>query len=501
MHKKINIKGKIDNYIVTSFNIDLTKKYDVEYIKARDLVTANRIDLIAKIKYIEAIDKGYNTNFFEDLYRETIAAFSDDTYKEPGNKEKNSFKKYIKVFNELINEIKINGFDIDKSIIPVGKNNTIMDGAHRVSIAAYFDLEIPIVRFDQVEIKYDADFFKMKQMNLEYINYLIFEFCKLKNNIYAVCLWQKCSFDDVSNSIKKIKENFNVVYNYKINLNYNGLKNLMIQIYNKHDWVGSYKNHHKGVLTKVDNCYSENKEINIILVEANNIDDILKLKNNIREKVNIGNHSIHSTDNIEETLQLLSLTINENSVYGLNNYDPDKYYQFNIMFEKLKETIKKNNIPIDDLVVDSSSIMALFGIRENEDIDIIISEKYIDLFDEIGLDNHNNQISFYNNSIDDLLYNPSNYFIYNEIKFLTLDNLLIMKKNRNEQKDKEDVILINNTLFSNKKSKNFKILLNKKIRKLKRKTKKYFIDFFKKIGCFEMCRRLYKKWKRKEQNE
>lgn len=496
MQEKVSIKGKIDNYIATSFNIDLTQKYKVEYINARELITADRIDLVAKIKYIEAIDKGYKTDFFEDLYRETIAAFSDDTYKEPGNKEKNSFKKYTKIFKELIDEIKNNGFDINKSIIPVGKNNAIMDGAHRVSIAAYFNLDIPIVRFENIEIKYDADFFMMKQMNLEYINYLIYEFCKLKNNIYAICLWQKCSPEDVFKSLAKIKEKCNVIYRYKISLNYNGLKNLMVQIYNKHDWVGSYKDHHKGVLTKVDNCYSENKDINIILVETDNVDEILKLKNSIREDVKIGNHSIHSTDNINETLQLLSLTLNENSVYGLNNYNPDKYYKFNVKFEKFKEIIKTNNISVDDVAIDSSAIMALFGIRENEDIDAIINEKYVNLFDEIGLDDHNNQIVFYNKSIDDLLYNPCNYFIYDGIKFLTLSNLLIMKKNRNEQKDQEDVILINNNLSDSKKSGNFKILLKKTIRRIKRKTKKNLVDLLKKIGCFEMCRKFYKKWKK-----
>lgn len=496
MKKKLNINGKIDSYIANAYNIDLTKDYDIEYINARDLITSDRIDLVAKLKYIESVEKRYDTDFFRELYKETIAAFSDDSFKEPGSDIKNSFKKYVEIFNKLIKNIKENGFDSDKSIIPVGKNNAIMDGAHRVSIAAYFDLKIPIVRFNDVEIKYDTIFFENKHMNMEYLNYLVLEYCKLKNNVYAICLWQKCTKSNVENAISKINENFNIIYTYKVKLNYNGLKNLMMQLYNKHEWVGDYKNRHKGLLTKVDNCYSENKEINIILVEANNVDEILKVKNNIRSEINIGNHSIHSTDNSEETIELLALTLNNNSIYGLNNYDPDKYYEFNVMFEDLKKTIKNNGISCEDFVIDSSSIMALFGIRENDDIDVIVKDIYIKLFNEIGLENHNEYIKLYNKSIDDLLYNPLNYFVFDNVKFLTLDNLIVMKKNRNEKKDQEDIILINNHVSLNGKRKNVKIYLSKKLRKIKRKTKKNIIEVLKKIKCFEICKKIYKKWKK-----
>ena len=82
----------------------------------------------------------YNCKFINELYDKHIEAFSAGSYNEPGNDEKNSIKKYIDTFEVLIKNIKKSGIDETISVIPVGKNNEIMDGAHRTAIASYFNL-------------------------------------------------------------------------------------------------------------------------------------------------------------------------------------------------------------------------------------------------------------------------------------------------------------------------------------------------------------------------
>src|SRR5690606_15768484 len=42
----------------------------------------------------------------------------------------------------------------------------------------------------------------------------------------------------------------------------------------------------------------------------------------------------------------------------------------------------------------------------------------------------------------DLTYNPENYFIYNKIKIISLNNLINFKKNRNYSKDGKDILLL-----------------------------------------------------------
>lgn len=89
----VNVEELLGKYFCDTYNIDLTKQYKIEYINARELLVPGRIDLIAKYKYIEAKEKGYNCKFINELYDKHIEAFSAGSYNEPGNDEKNSIKK------------------------------------------------------------------------------------------------------------------------------------------------------------------------------------------------------------------------------------------------------------------------------------------------------------------------------------------------------------------------------------------------------------------------
>ena len=55
---------------------------------------------------------------------------------------------------------------------------------------------------------------------------------------------------------------------------------------------------------------------------------------------------------------------------------------------------------------------------------------------DIKICSHNSYEKFYKKSIDELVYNPDNYFYFNGIKFLKLEVLVEFKRNRNEIKDK-----------------------------------------------------------------
>ena len=58
---------------------------------------------------------------------------------------------------------------IDKTIVPVSTTGIPIDGAHRIAIALYFDLEINYAVFDLLDGKYDKEFFIQRGMPFEYI--------------------------------------------------------------------------------------------------------------------------------------------------------------------------------------------------------------------------------------------------------------------------------------------------------------------------------------------
>ena len=491
---------KIDNFFKDMFNLSENKILCEKEINAKDLIKSNRIDLIAKLKYIEYFDKKYKTDYFKDLYRATINAFSDGTYKEPGNKEKNNFNKYIESFNQMIIDIKKNNFDKNKSIIPISKNNVLLDGSHRTSICAYFDKKIQAAKFDVKEKDYDLNYFKYKCLDRKYLDYLCLEYSKLKNNIYVICLWPNCYEKWYKNIKEQLYSKLNVIYEKDISFSYNGFKNLMIQIYRNDDWVGNINNKYNGIYQKVDKCYDKNKTC-FFVVEEDDFNKIQEVKKDIRNEINLGNHSIHTTDNIDESINILNLILNNNSINMLERADLYKYKKTYNEINEIKEKLKENNISFDKLVLDGSVVLSIYGLRENKDIDILISDEYGDKIDKM-FDIHNNEVDMYNETVDNIIYNPNNYFYFDGLKFVSLELLKVKKEQRykveKNKKDKRDIELINSVLVKQDIFKKIIFKIKIFVTKLKIKLKRYIRIILKKIGLYKLFEKIWRKIKRKK---
>ena len=55
----------------------------------------------------------------------------------------------------LIQDFLNNKFDIDKTIIPVDSDGLIIDGAHRICCAAYFNQIIRVIKFSDLKTNFD----------------------------------------------------------------------------------------------------------------------------------------------------------------------------------------------------------------------------------------------------------------------------------------------------------------------------------------------------------
>lgn len=176
----MKIRHELTPYFCDTYGIDRGKDYPVEWIDPRTLLVSERLDLVAKVKYIEARESGQIAPFVRDCYEKHIEAFSYGTFKESGSKDKDSIKKYIDSFHQLIDAIKTSGFDASKSVIPVGRNNILLDGAHRAAAAIYFNKKIPIIRLPNAKIIYDSVYFRKRLLEARYLDYLVLEYAKLK---------------------------------------------------------------------------------------------------------------------------------------------------------------------------------------------------------------------------------------------------------------------------------------------------------------------------------
>lgn len=464
--------------------IDENQRYEVFEIDAKKLLSYKRFDLYAILLYIDHKVKGLDMSFATELYQKRTQAMTGYTFKEVGNDLKNSFEKYIESLDKLIEVFKKELFDPDISIVPVDQNNILIDGAHRVSCAAYFNKKITVIKFIDWDIKLDvtSNLLRDKFVLESYTDTMALEYCKWHKNIYMLIFWPK-SFNSIEKKNEAdllINDNCNVVYRKKIKLNYTAIRNLMLQIYGHMDWVGSIDDKFQNTYAKATEVYDSNQWVECVLLEAESFQTIYDLKQQIRGIFNIGLASVHTTDNWSETNQVANLLFNPNSIHHLETSEPDKFKNSYQLVEEYKSIIKSIGHNCDDYILDASIVMSLYGIREANDLDYLTTsqdkDKVASSVKTLGtIDNHHDFFKYHTKKLNDLLYNPSNYFVFNEMKFITLENLSAYKIQRGEKKDLVDVKLIK--MYQNKNNRSLKFYMLTIKNDFKRKKSIYRIAF------------------------
>jgi len=494
----MELQSVLTKYFCDTHNINLNTNYKIEWIKAKELIVPERIDLIAKIKYIENRDRGLSSSFINEMYDRHIEAFTLGTYTEAGNSLKNSIDRYRKVFDQLIDRIKREGFDEKVSVVPVGRNNVILDGAHRTAIAAYYNLDIPIIRFDGITANYDSKNFQHRLLDESYLDYMVTEYCKLKDNVYIAICWPRIKGHiNVAESIMEMESK--IVYRKRLYLNYNGLRNLIIQAYGSHSWIGTYRDKYAGAISQVEGCFDKEGILHAYVLECEQFEELVKMKKKIRQLYGVGNFSIHSSDNQDETVQLANILFNNNSIRFLNYGNPDYDVNLNVKIDILKERLKENHFSFNNILVDASSVLGLYGLREVEDLDFITIDEGFEVLEDNEISNHNDYIEFYGITKEELVLNPNHFFFYNDLKFVTLEVLRKFKRNRNEKKDRLDIKLIdsvlNNQLYWKLATHKLRSILYRKQRNFNYRIRIVLVMLLTKLGLYNSAKKLYIKWK------
>lgn len=483
-------------------------EYIIEEIPARALLSAHRMDFYAKLLYIDHFVKDLDMSYARQVYLAQVRAVTGNTNSEKGNPQKDTGEKFITVFNKLIEDISKNGFDSNISLIPVDADGYVVDGAHRVSIAAYFNKTVTIIRFKEWRTGYSMNWEWLEKQLLpsRFMDAIALECCNWHDNLYMACLWPQ-SFvltQEREKAFEFMKSKTTFFYRKKISLNRIGLRNFLMQIYGHMDWIGDVNNHYAGVIAKLKEVeYKGFDNVEFCLLQADSFDTVFNMKKEVRDIFNIGLSSIHITDNIRETKQIADLIFNPNSFHHLTHSYPDKFLGSYKLMLDFKKIISDNNLNWRNYVLDSSMVMAIYGIREAGDLDYLTTDKNQDIVSlksyTPGLMEPNDKyLDYHSLSVKDMVCNPANYFIFNEIKFLTLKEIKYFKTKKGEIKDKNDVKLISayveNDFVNHIKMFYLNFKHNYLIYKQKLFQKLVFVIVrcLKTIGLFNFCKKIYK---------
>lgn len=129
-----------------------------------NLISKYRYDIFIKYFYVQAYVTKKDFELAKDMYLNHLQSFNNFT--EPDG-SKNTPEDFLQNFNRLIDCIKSQG--IHKTIIPITKQGEIIDGAHRLAIALYFNLKIQFAVFDLLDANYSKKFFIKRGFKSKYV--------------------------------------------------------------------------------------------------------------------------------------------------------------------------------------------------------------------------------------------------------------------------------------------------------------------------------------------
>lgn len=421
----------------------------VSWCDAAELINFNRLDIVIKISYLKSIVNSSEVDFkyYESLYLSTIELFTQGSFKEPGMSKKSSAVDFVTAFNHLYSEMKTGGFDIKHGVLPVTKDFIPLDGAHRLAIAYVLGLKVPYVTLPNITCKYDVDYFERAGATPNLIYQLLNEYVKYDNSVKLGIAWP---FGELQRSELEEVYGGELIYLKNLQLTKVGLKNLCTIAYHNEAWAGSEIDCWSGIDAKSERCFGKGGETRVFIFKANTHKDNVELKERLRAGRNASKHIVHTTDNTEETKELLDVLLHDYSGVLLNGLELKSLSRLYITFKENQLLNKKS------IVISGSSLLSIIGLRDSQDIDVIHS---CDVIPDNILGSHNEYAHLYKHSLEEII--NYDYLTINilGLKFLNFEELLFFKKQRAESKDIQDFKLLNDFLKGN--TSNFKFAIRK----------------------------------------
>ncbi|MDR2337987.1 MAG: hypothetical protein LBE20_05000 [Deltaproteobacteria bacterium] len=402
-----------------------------------------------KYLYITSKRRSDVHRFYRQLYLEHEKIWNN--FKEFDNPSKNSAEKFIDSFEETFVDIQKNNFDFNRPI-HIWENGDIANGAHRLAICAALQKDISVKLVTSPIYQWDWSYFQQRGLQKSSSDIIALEYVKLNPNAYIVCLFPSMPMQYDDYVIRILNQYGYVYYKKEFTLSVNGCINIHKISYGKEDWIDSYDNNFANLQRRALKTTGGQQEgtMRSFVFVCDNLEKVKEAKKQIRAILNIGNYPVHINDTKEEAIELAQTFFNDNSLYMLNKLPfNQRMDRIDYLVNEFKQYIFKNGYNADDLCAMGSTPMGVFGLRKNNDFDFLHLDQDIVKPDNPIFSQHTSELSYYPVSLSEIVINPANHFFYKGVKFITLDLLKEMKKIRNQQKDMNDVRIIDEFVMGN----------------------------------------------------
>jgi hypothetical protein len=276
---------------------------------------------------------------------------------------------------------------------------------------------------------------RQEGVDADYLDAMAVEYCSQHSDAYIATVWPTLdeSYEKIVYDI--LSKECTVAYQKTFSLRHNAPLALLRSIPEKVPHI-SFDSH------RYFSPKRSSYPMRCFVIRAPNHAATVRAKRVLRDLVKLDPYCMHISDTHEQVMDLAYMLLNNNSLHFLNYHESQQFEHFNPLFEMYKRFLARQNIPQNDACVDGSCVLSAYGIRDCAvDFDFLCSK-----FGEFGsihpLDHHNSAWERLGFAIDDVIYNPKNFFYYKGYKFASLMKIREFKHRQNRPNDQRDVVLI-----------------------------------------------------------
>ncbi|KAJ1466289.1 hypothetical protein T484DRAFT_1756760 [Baffinella frigidus] len=303
-------------------------------VLAFNLISCERFDLVPKVMYARSLLSGSRSLLWTQLcYTESIRAlngFSELCYASQARfhafqgpcAEKHGALDFLHAFESIVSSLILNGFDGDHPSVPVDHQGVIQNGAHRVAamyaISNASLIPIEILPESQSGDMYGLLYFREKGLADVFVDAFALRYIEWihSTSFYAVCLFPVSRGQHMDEILSMVSSHGKVFTSKEVFLEKNGPDMFIQQLYFWEEWI------EHGSMSKTSLCFpssSSSFPLHVIFLQSSApLSTVVKMKESIRDLFGVGKHSVHVTDNHEETIEVARLVLVQNSVDHLN---------------------------------------------------------------------------------------------------------------------------------------------------------------------------------------
>lgn len=298
-------------------------KYTVFEMEPSELINQQRIGMLVKYNYVKARETGENIEFARELYSEYVKSFPSEIIEARDKQPQKTVEKYLEKFDEMIDRFKETGFDLERLVIPIGRNNEILTEAYQAACALYFNTKVKVMKFPDLVADYGIDFFRSRQLDAIYLDFLTKKYVKLKEEVYVLIVWPIGGRKEYQSFIEGEMEELGkkVVYHKQYQMTREVLEDVVFTVYRREHWIGFNWENFSGIKEKAGFGYDEKGKLVLYVLEGITLQQLVALKEKLRAHLAMGKLPIHTPDTYEESVEIATILLDQDYEYLLRkNY-------------------------------------------------------------------------------------------------------------------------------------------------------------------------------------